>query len=176
MRTLRFMWLFFVGLSVASVPSACSHLTRSSQVRINVSETTFVGSWEGVGDVEWRTNTFCRLELLPGGIGVCVENYSVVWPSPMVYRITSWEVNRWGRLVGTMRAMDETSHVPVRLVGWMVGEGMNLSINWGVEGGSVAHLSKVPALRDQMRLQAQQAKDYFSGARQKGKGVTLIAP
>ena len=140
MRKLSLIGLFSVGLGATWLLSGCLHLARSHQVHSNVGEVDFVGSWEGEGELDWRTNTFCRLELLSGGTGVCVENYSVVWPSTTVYRITSWKVNQWGRLVGTMHVKDEVSWIPVRLVGYMERRGMNFSINWGVEGGSVAHL------------------------------------
>jgi len=171
MRKLKLSCTYSICFGVAWLLSSCSHLV-SSQMHDKVGELDFVGSWEGVGNLDWRTNTFCRLELLTGGVGVCVENYSVVWPSTTVYRVTSWDVNQWGRLVGTMYVMDGGTGVPVRLVACMAGKGMNFSINWGVEGGSVAYLMKVPALRDQMRVQAQYAKNQLTQRREPGHIVT----
>lgn len=158
MCAVRLVCLLALSLGAAWASSGCSHLLQVDHAHANVSETDFVGSWEGEGVLDWRTNTFCRLELMPRGKGVCVENFSVEWPSTTVYRITQWQVNQWGCLVGTMRAMGETSQRRIRLVGTMERGGLRFAIAWSPDGADVAHLSKVPALRDQMRILADQAK------------------
>ena len=159
MRTLSSIWLLSISLAVACLSLGCSHFMGSCQERANVTEADFIGSWEGEGVRVWRTNTFCRLDLLPGGGGVCVENYSDEWPKTTTYRITSWHVNQWGRLLGRMSEVGKASPMPARLVGWLDRRGMNFSISWSVEGGSIAHLERVPALKDQMRAQAQRVRE-----------------